>query len=391
MSERRPRIAVVTFPGSNDDGDARLALELLGAEAVAVWHAETTLPEGTGGVVLPGGFSYGDYLRCGAIARFAPVMDAVRRFAEDGGPVLGICNGFQILCEAGLLPGVLRPNRQLEFLCADVRLTVESSATPFTAAVEPGDELVIPVKHGEGCWVADDELFAQVADAAGRAPVCGRRQRRARSRRGRCERGGERPRPDAASRARGRPASRPDGRRATPRRAARCGAGACRARRSTLTAGPHATRRGGVGPPIPGRSGGVIETVPPAEHETTERRRSLERHPKLREVALAKGHRASPARPVRRVRKADEPLASVRLEELDTRREAPVARPLRHGHRLDALRLAPGCRHRRHRGQRSAACVTRLRRDRAGSATICACSSCGRRSGARSHIASASA
>ena len=164
MSERRPRIAVVTFPGSNDDGDARLALELLGAEAVAVWHAETTLPEGTGGVVLPGGFSYGDYLRCGAIARFAPVMDAVRRFADDGGPVLGICNGFQILCEAGLLPGVLRPNRQLEFLCADVRLTVESSATPFTAAVEPGDELVIPVKHGEGCWVADDELFAQVAE-----------------------------------------------------------------------------------------------------------------------------------------------------------------------------------------------------------------------------------
>ena len=164
MSERRPRIAVVTFPGSNDDGDARLALELLGAEAVAVWHAEKTLPQGTGGVVLPGGFSYGDYLRCGAIARFAPVMDAVRLFAEDGGPVLGICNGFQILCEAGLLPGVLRPNRQLEFVCADVRLTVESSATPFTAAVEPGDELVIPVKHGEGCWVADDELFAQVVD-----------------------------------------------------------------------------------------------------------------------------------------------------------------------------------------------------------------------------------
>jgi phosphoribosylformylglycinamidine synthase subunit PurQ / glutaminase len=164
VNERRPRIAILTFPGSNDDGDARLALELLGADAVAVWHAETTLPDGTGGVVLPGGFSYGDYLRCGAIARFAPVMDAVRRFADDGGPVLGICNGFQILCEAGLLPGVLRPNRQLEFLCADVRLVVESTATPFTAAAEPGDKLVIPVKHGEGCWVADDELFAQVAD-----------------------------------------------------------------------------------------------------------------------------------------------------------------------------------------------------------------------------------
>jgi phosphoribosylformylglycinamidine synthase len=157
-----PRIAVVTFPGSNDDGDARLALELLGAEAVSVWHTEATLPPGTGGVVLPGGFSYGDYLRCGAIARVAPVMDAVRRLAGDGAPVLGICNGFQILCEAGLLPGALRPNRQLEFLCADVTIVVESTDTPFTATSSVGAELVIPVKHGEGCWVADDELFAQV-------------------------------------------------------------------------------------------------------------------------------------------------------------------------------------------------------------------------------------
>ncbi len=164
MSESRPRVAVVTFPGSNDDGDARLALELLGADAPAVWHTETSLPAGTGGVVLPGGFSYGDYLRCGAIARVAPVMDAVRRFADDGGPVLGICNGFQILCEAGLLPGVLRPNRQLEFVCADVTVTVESTATPFTSACTLGTELVIPVKHGEGCWVADDELFAQVSE-----------------------------------------------------------------------------------------------------------------------------------------------------------------------------------------------------------------------------------
>ena len=164
MSEARPRIAVVTFPGSNDDGDARLALELLGAEAPAVWHSDTSLPPGTGGVVLPGGFSYGDYLRCGAIARVAPVMDAVRRFADDGGPVLGICNGFQILCEAGLLPGVLRPNRQLEFVCADVAVTVESTATPFTSACSLGAELVIPVKHGEGCWVADDDLFEHVVD-----------------------------------------------------------------------------------------------------------------------------------------------------------------------------------------------------------------------------------
>ena len=128
MSEPRPRIAVVTFPGSNDDGDARLALEHLGAEAVPrLARRRRRSPPDIGGVVLPGGFSYGDYLRCGAIARVAPVMDAVGRFAADGGPVLGICNGFQILCEAGLLPGVLRPNRQLEFLCADVTVTVEST------------------------------------------------------------------------------------------------------------------------------------------------------------------------------------------------------------------------------------------------------------------------
>jgi phosphoribosylformylglycinamidine synthase I len=156
------RIAVVTFPGSNDDGDARLALESLGAEAVPLWHTERELPPGVGGVILPGGFSYGDYLRCGALARVAPVMDAVRAFAADGGPVLGICNGFQILCEAGLLPGVLRPNRQLEFVCADVVVTVESTATPFTARCRVGQELVIPVKHGEGCWVADDELVGRV-------------------------------------------------------------------------------------------------------------------------------------------------------------------------------------------------------------------------------------
>ena len=105
----RPRIAVLVFPGSNDDRDAAWALGALGADAALVWHAEPELPRGTGAVVLPGGFSYGDYLRCGAIARFAPVLDAVRRFAAAGGPVLGICNGFQILCEAGLLPGVLRP------------------------------------------------------------------------------------------------------------------------------------------------------------------------------------------------------------------------------------------------------------------------------------------
>jgi phosphoribosylformylglycinamidine synthase len=162
VTEPRVRIAVVTFPGSNDDGDARLALEHLGAEAVPVWHATTELPVGVGGVILPGGFSYGDYLRCGALARVAPVMDAVRSFAAAGGAVLGICNGFQILCEAGLLPGVLRANRQLEFLCADAIVTVETDATVFTAACEPGQELAIPVKHGEGNWVADDALHAEV-------------------------------------------------------------------------------------------------------------------------------------------------------------------------------------------------------------------------------------
>ncbi len=155
-----PRIAVVTFPGSNDDGDAALALELLRAEAVRVWHAETALPEGTAGVVLPGGFSYGDYLRCGAIARFAPVMEAVGAFAAAGGPVLGICNGFQILCEAGLLPGVLRLNRQQQFICADVTVRVESTASAFAGGWQVGEELVIPIKHGEGSWYGGDDLVA---------------------------------------------------------------------------------------------------------------------------------------------------------------------------------------------------------------------------------------
>jgi len=156
----RPTVVVIVFPGSNDEGGAALALEALGGAPRLLWHAETELPPGTGAVVLPGGFSYGDYLRCGAIARFAPVMGAVRRFADEGGPVLGICNGFQILCEARLLPGVLRPNRQLEFVCRDVIVRVESTNTPFTRGCSVGDELVIPVKNGEGNWYADGELVA---------------------------------------------------------------------------------------------------------------------------------------------------------------------------------------------------------------------------------------
>jgi phosphoribosylformylglycinamidine synthase len=151
----RPSIAVVTFPGSNDDRDAARALGLLGAEPVQVWHAAPELPP-VDGVVLPGGFSYGDYLRCGAIARFAPVMQAVSGFAESGGPVLGICNGFQILCEARLLPGTLRPNASLSFVCRDVALRVENADTPMTSRCEPGQRLVIPVKHGEGCWTYPD-------------------------------------------------------------------------------------------------------------------------------------------------------------------------------------------------------------------------------------------
>jgi phosphoribosylformylglycinamidine synthase subunit PurQ / glutaminase len=157
----RPRIAVVVFPGSNDDRDAAWALGALGADPLLVWHAEPELPK-VQAVVLPGGFSYGDYLRCGAIARFSPAMAAVQRFAADGGLVLGICNGFQVLCEAGLLPGVLRPNASLRFVCRDVPLRVERADTAFTSRCEQGQTLVIPVKHGEGCWFADPELLAEV-------------------------------------------------------------------------------------------------------------------------------------------------------------------------------------------------------------------------------------
>jgi phosphoribosylformylglycinamidine synthase len=139
------------------------ALRLLsGRESAMVWHAETALPAGTDLVVVPGGFSYGDYLRCGAVAARAPIMDAVRRFAGGGGLVLGVCNGFQILCEAGLLPGVLMRNRALKFICRDVFLKVERSDSPFTRGYNAGQVIRVPVAHGEGNYVADAETLARL-------------------------------------------------------------------------------------------------------------------------------------------------------------------------------------------------------------------------------------
>ncbi|MBW3659180.1 MAG: phosphoribosylformylglycinamidine synthase subunit PurQ [Actinobacteria bacterium] len=157
------RIGVVTFPGSLDDRDALRAAELAGAEGVALWHAEDDL-HGVDAVVLPGGFSYGDYLRCGAVAFHAPVMDAVKRFAADGGPVLGICNGFQILCEAGLLPGALLRNQGLRFTCRPVELEVANTSTPWTAGYAPGQRIRIPVKNGDGRYYADTVTLDRLED-----------------------------------------------------------------------------------------------------------------------------------------------------------------------------------------------------------------------------------
>lgn len=153
------RAAVIVFPGSNCDLDAYHALrDVIGVPVDYVWHTETDL-SGFDLVVVPGGFSYGDYLRCGAIARFSPVMQAVRRFAEDGGRVAGICNGFQILCEAGMLPGALVRNTGLKFVSKQVYLRVENNQTPFTCHFSPGQVLKIPIAHGEGCYVCDEEIL----------------------------------------------------------------------------------------------------------------------------------------------------------------------------------------------------------------------------------------
>jgi phosphoribosylformylglycinamidine synthase I len=148
------KIGVVTFPGSLDDADARRAVRLAGGEPVSLWHADADLA-GAEAVILPGGFSYGDYLRCGAIARFAPVMASVVAAAQDGIPVLGICNGFQILCETHLLPGALIRNDHRKFVCRDQRLRIENASTAWTSHYTPGDEVTIALKNAEGGYVAD--------------------------------------------------------------------------------------------------------------------------------------------------------------------------------------------------------------------------------------------
>jgi phosphoribosylformylglycinamidine synthase subunit PurQ / glutaminase len=157
------KAAVVIFPGINRERDMARTLELIsGREPAIVWHADSELPTGTDLVVIPGGFSYGDYLRCGAIAARAPIMDAVRAFAAQGGLTLGVCNGFQILCEAGLLPGVLMRNARLRFICRDVYLRVEHSDSPFTRGYNAGQVIRVPVAHGEGNYIADADTIARL-------------------------------------------------------------------------------------------------------------------------------------------------------------------------------------------------------------------------------------
>src|SRR5881628_861229 len=159
------RVAVVVFPGSNCDADTLDAARAAGSDAYYVWHRDTDLKQ-PDAVILPGGFSYGDYLRSGAIARFSPVLRAVSAHARAGGAVLGICNGFQILCEAGLLPGALMRNVRLKFLSRPVRVRVEASDTPFTRRYATGDELVLPVAHGDGRYVADARTLAELRSGA---------------------------------------------------------------------------------------------------------------------------------------------------------------------------------------------------------------------------------
>ena len=163
------KVGVVTFPGSLDDRDAARAVRVAGGEAVSLWHADPSLHD-VDAVILPGGFSYGDYLRCGAIARFAPVMDSIVLAAHDGLPVLGICNGFQVLCEAHLLPGALIRNDHRKFVCRDQVLAVENTGTPWTGHYRSGQEIVVPIKNGEGGYVADKRTLDEL-EATGRVVV----------------------------------------------------------------------------------------------------------------------------------------------------------------------------------------------------------------------------
>lgn len=155
------KVGVVTFPGSLDDHDAARAIRAVGAESVSLWHADSEL-HGVDAVVLPGGFSYGDYLRCGAISRFAPVMTSIIEKANAGMPVLGICNGFQVLCESHLLPGALTRNQGLHFLCTDQRVRIENTSTAWTSAFTKDQEIVIPLKNGEGSFQCDDPTLERL-------------------------------------------------------------------------------------------------------------------------------------------------------------------------------------------------------------------------------------
>jgi phosphoribosylformylglycinamidine synthase len=157
------RIGVVTFPGTLDDRDAARAVKYAGAEAVSLWHGDADL-KGVDAVILPGGFSYGDYLRCGAISRFAPVMTEIIAQADKGMPLLGICNGFQVLCEAHLLPGALTRNHELHFLCRDQTLKIENTTSAWTSNFTKGQEIVIPLKNGEGSFQCDDETLKSLED-----------------------------------------------------------------------------------------------------------------------------------------------------------------------------------------------------------------------------------
>ena len=161
-----PRVGVVTFPGSLDDRDAQRAIRLAGVEPVTLWHGTTDLSK-VDAVVLPGGFSYGDYLRAGAIARFAPIMASIIDAANDGMPVFGICNGFQVLCESHLLPGALTRNDHLHFICRDQKLRIENTTSAFTSGFNTNQEIVIPLKNGEGSYIADERTLDEL-EATGR-------------------------------------------------------------------------------------------------------------------------------------------------------------------------------------------------------------------------------